>query len=84
MVVFCSVAIDDTIFRAGLTFNGNGLAFEVYVTLSIAGVGTGRNEDHVTVVGVVDSGLNRAEIARAVVTDGDHPCCTRNWQKQTD
>jgi hypothetical protein len=66
-----SLAINDTGFGTGFALNSNGLAFEVDVTIAVARVGAGSNEDGVAIDGVVDPGLDRAEVGGTVVIDVD-------------
>ncbi len=54
------------------TVDGNCFAEEVDIPVTVAGVYSGLDFNDVTVVGIIDSGLNVVEIRRVIVIDGDY------------
>jgi hypothetical protein len=75
-----------TVYYAGF---GAGFASESYrfsekvdVTIAITGVGTVGDDYFVTIIGIVDRGLNIIEICRTVIVDSDSSCLRANNKNQ--
>jgi len=59
-----ALAIDDAGLRSGLAADGDGLAFELNVPISIAGVGARRYKHGIAIVGVIYGGLDGRVLRR--------------------